>query len=270
MWGEVRELFPIHRSCVYLNNAGVSPPSVRVLEALDAYHRHHATHGAPGLMARYRDTGARIKRILGELLACPPSHIALIHNTSEGMSILAQGLEWSPGDIVLGLQREYPANVYPWWNLEARGVQYVQIPATGSPEDFPLIERAMNERVRVVSVSGVNWCTGHVADLERLGRLCFHWNAILVVDVAQSLGVVPHHPEASGVAAMAGSAWKWLMGPLGLGIFYCRPDLTSSPSRTPDGSSSPRPTSTTGSICSPRWNCSRRSAFPGSENGSWP
>jgi len=48
---------------------------------------------------------------------------------------------------------------------------------------------------------------------------------ILVVDMAQGLGVVPLDPEKARVSAMAGSAWKWLMGPVGLGIFFCHPSL---------------------------------------------
>jgi len=199
MWNEIRELFPVHESCVYLNNAGVSPPSIRVLEALEAYHACHARHGCAELFTRYRHTGKRIKEILGALLSCPPDTLALTRNTSEGMNIVAQGLDWNPGDIVLGLHHEYPANVYPWWNLEEKGVVFRQLPSSACPSDFSLLEQGMNDRVRLVTVSGVNWCTGHVVDLDRLGRLCSRRNALLVVDVAQSLGVVPQHPERACV-----------------------------------------------------------------------
>jgi cysteine desulfurase / selenocysteine lyase len=225
MWQEIRALFPIHKTCVYLNNAGVAPPSVRVTDALRSYHECHALHGVAELFRRYGDTGRRIKEILAGLLDCPASTLAITHNTSEGMNIVAQGLDWVPGDTVLGLDKEYPANVYPWWNLESKGVRYLQVPVFDLSDAFHRIEEAMDPSVRLVSVSGVNWCTGQVLDLARLGALCARKGIRLVVDMAQSLGIVSHPPDATGASAMAGSAWKWLMGPMGLGIFYCRPDL---------------------------------------------
>jgi len=225
MWQEIRELFPVHERVVYLNNAGVSPPSVRVLEALDAYHRTHAHYGAMRLFVEYRHMGGRIKEILAELFGCTPSSIALTHNTSEGMNIVAQGLAWSEGDTVLGLEREYPANVYPWWNLERRGVRYFRLEPTNSGGDIDALEARMDGRTRVVAISPVDWCTGYVHDLERLGAVCRRQGVLLVVDTAQTAGIVPLDMGKSGAAAMAGSAWKWLMGPVGLGVFSCDPKL---------------------------------------------
>lgn len=221
MWDKIRRLFPIHEHCVYLNNAGVCPASIRVLDALEGYHRTHALYGWKKLQAEYRKTGARIKELLSGLLRCEPSSIALVHNTSEGMNIVAQGLSWRPGDVVLGLDREYPANVYPWWNLQSKGVRYVQIEPTRSDEDLSALESRMDSAVRVVAISAVDWCSGHVYDLSRLGEACRKRGILLVVDVAQALGTVPLDAEGTHAAAMAGSAWKGLMGPVGVGIFYC-------------------------------------------------
>ena len=225
MWQEVRDLFPIHRQCAYLNNAGVTPPSLRVLEALEAYHRLHADQGWPRAGRVVREAGTGIKRILAELLRCPPTSLALVHNTSEGMNIVAQGLRWSPGDTVLGFDREYPANVYPWWNLERKGVRLVRLEPTDPGDELRHLERELHGRVRVVAVSAVDWRTGAVRDLAALGGACKRQGVLLIVDVAQALGVVPLDPRATGMAALAGSAWKWLLGPVGLGILYVSEEL---------------------------------------------
>jgi len=225
MWREIRKLFPVHERVVYLNNAGVSPPSVRVLEALEKYHRTHAQQGAMRLFLEYRHMGGRIKEILAGLLGCEPSSLAITHNTSEGMNIVAQGLAWSDGDTVLGLEREYPANVYPWWNLERRGVRFVRLEPTNTGRDIDALEAHMDGSTRVLAISPVDWCTGYVHDLERLGALCRRHGVLLVVDTAQTAGIVPLDARSAGAAAMAGSAWKWLMGPVGLGLFYCDPAL---------------------------------------------
>ncbi len=221
MWDEIRNLFPIHKHCVYLNNAGVAPPSVRVLEALESFHGEHARFGWKQTGARHRDVGPRIKAILSDLIRCPPERIALTHNTSEGMSIIAQGLSWQPGDGILGLDEEYPANVYPWMNLESRGVRFIRVKPTHTEEDAQRLIEKIDHRIRLVSVSRVDWCTGAVLDLAALGRACRDSGTLLVADMAQALGIVELDPERMGIAAMAGSAWKWLMGPVGLGIFTC-------------------------------------------------
>ena len=225
MWDEIRELFPIHEHCAYLNNAGVSPPSLRVLESLEGSHREHALYGVPKLLPKFMDTGTRIKEILADLLQCSPSCIALTHNTSEGMNIVAQGFPWKDGDCVLGLDREYPANVYPWWNLEKKGVRHLRQKPSHSGEDLAALKRSIDSKVRMVAVSAVDWCSGYTLDLSDLGEFCRDKGVLLVADIAQALGVVPLNPEASGVAAMAGSGWKWLMGPIGVGVFYCHPTL---------------------------------------------
>jgi selenocysteine lyase/cysteine desulfurase len=225
MWDEIRKLFPIHEQCTYLNNAGVAPPSRRVLESLDAYHRDHALYGFQKAVLAFKDTGPEIKEILAEFLGCAPACVALTHNTSEGMNIVAQGYPWKPGDCVLGMDLEYPANVYPWWNLERRGVRHLRLKPTNSEQDLSALENRIDASVRVVAVSAVDWCSGFVLDLARLGALCSERGVLLVVDVAQALGAMPLEAEAAGVAAMAGSGWKWLMGPVGVGVFYCHPNL---------------------------------------------
>ncbi|MEW6443340.1 MAG: aminotransferase class V-fold PLP-dependent enzyme [bacterium] len=225
MWAEIRKLFPICERCVYLNNAGVCPPSLRVLEALEAHHRNHALHGWGKVRAEIAGTEVRIKEILAGLLGCKPSSIALVHNTSEGMSIVAQGLSWRPGDVVVGLDREYPANVYPWVNLQAKGVRHVRLRPTHSNEDIVLLESSLDPSVKVVAVSAVDWCTGHVYDLARLGEACRERGIWLVADVAQAMGTVPVDAASTHAAALAGSAWKGLTGPLGVGVFYCSDPL---------------------------------------------
>jgi selenocysteine lyase/cysteine desulfurase len=225
MWDEIRKLFPIHEHCTYLNNAGVAPPSTRVLESLEAYHRDHALYGFHKAAVKYKDTGTELKAILAQLLGCSPSCIALTHNTSEGMNIVAQGYPWNEGDCILGLDLEYPANVYPWWNLEKRGVRHLRLKPAHSAEDMATLKDNIRVPVRMVAVSAVDWCSGFVLDLADLGEFCHRRDVLLVVDMAQALGVIPLEPETTGISAMAGSGWKWLMGPVGVGVFYCHADL---------------------------------------------
>jgi selenocysteine lyase/cysteine desulfurase len=71
----------------------------------------------------------------------------------------------------------------------------------------------------------VQFTSGFTANLAEVGEFCRHRDIDLVVDVAQSLGALPVRPEEWGVSAMAGSGWKWLLGPVGSGIMYTSPEF---------------------------------------------
>jgi cysteine desulfurase/selenocysteine lyase len=145
----------------------------------------------------------------------------LIHNTAEGMNFISHGLKLSAGDDVILLQNEYPSNIYPWRHLEKKGVKLVTTPMETSPESFlKELNRSITPKTRVISLSAVHWCTGMPFPLEKIGKLCKE-NAIdFVIDGAQGVGMQPLDVRSANIDYMAFSAWKWLMGPLGLGVLF--------------------------------------------------
>ncbi len=80
------------------------------------------------------------------------------------------------------------------------------------------------EKTRAVSLSAVHWCTGMPLPLERIGKLCREMEIEFGVDGAQGVGMRPMDVKAANISFMAFSAWKWLMGPLGLGVLYVEKD----------------------------------------------
>jgi selenocysteine lyase/cysteine desulfurase len=87
------------------------------------------------------------------------------------------------------------------------------------------LERATTDRTRLVAVSHVQFTSGYAADLAELGEFCHQRGIDLVVDVAQSLGSLPVRPRECRISAMAGSGWKWLLGPVGSGVMYTSPEF---------------------------------------------
>ncbi len=130
---------------------------------------------------------------------------------------------------------EFPSNHWPWVLQRHRGVELVLAPdvdpGLGLPDGRPRawsmadVEALTTERTRVIALSHVQFASGYAADLEQLGRFCTELGIDLVIDAAQSLGVLPLRPREHGVSAVVASAWKWLLSSRGAGLMYTTPEL---------------------------------------------
>ncbi len=220
-WQHVYDAFPVNRELIWLNNCGTTPAGAHVVAAVQRFLEGYSRRGILTDAGNYAEFGHRIKTILGKLLGCRERELALIHNTAEGMNFLSRGIALFPGDEIVLLENEYPSNVYPWRHWAQKGVSLVHAPMAQTPEMFlEKLAVRLNARTRVVAVSAVHWCTGMPLPIAAIGRLCRERDILLIVDGAQGVGMQPMDVAATGISAMAFSAWKWLMGPLGLGVLY--------------------------------------------------
>ena len=220
-WNPIYTAFPVNQEMIWLNNCGTIPAGTHIVRALSRYMEGYARKGILTETAVFTAVQRNIKIILSRLLNCLPEELALIHNTAEGMNFISHGLKLSAGDDVILLQNEYPSNIYPWRHLEKKGVKLVTTPMETSPESFlKELNRSITPKTRAISLSAVHWCTGMPFPLEKIGKLCKE-NAIhFVVDGAQGAGMQPLDVRSANIDYMAFSAWKWLMGPLGLGVLF--------------------------------------------------
>ncbi len=167
----------------------------------------------------------RVRRLVGRLINAAPDSIALTRSTAHGMSLLAGGLAWRPGDNVVGAMGEYPANVYPWMALAADGVELRQATPTDGRISVESVLNLMDERTRVVALSHVEFWNGFRVDVEAIGAECRSRGIIFAVDVMQSVGALRVDTERMPIDFCAAGAGKWLMGPPGIGFCFCKPAL---------------------------------------------
>jgi len=167
---------------------------------------------------------AAARRSAAELLSCTTDEIAFVPNTSTGIHLVADGLDWRPGDGVVVFDRDFPANVRPWQRLARRGVTLSWVPMHQGGYDLDDVAAAIGPATRLVAVSHVNFATGFRSDLDRICDLAAQAGALVCVDAVQSLGVLPLSVAATPVDFLAAGAHKWLGGPPGTGVFYCRRD----------------------------------------------
>lgn len=224
-WDRIHADFPVNKHLIWMNNCGTTPVGdlarKAVADWLEAY-------GNQGTMAEgYSYTGIRtaIQHRLERLLGAQPGEIALIHHTAEGMNFISHGLSLDPGDEILILENEYPSNVYPWEHWRDKGVRLRTVPMADNPKTFLEGFRAtIGPRTRAASMSSVHWCTGMALPLEDLGRICADHGMTWIVDGSQGVGMVDLDVKKAGIHYMAFSGWKWLLGPLGLGVLYVSRD----------------------------------------------
>lgn len=207
---------------VYLNHAAVSPWPRR---AVDAVCRFASENGATGALhyPRWLETEQRLRERLRTLLcARSADEVALVKNTSDGLSIVASGLTWSRGDSIVGIDCDFPSNRVVWESLRAGGVEFRPVDVNAVPDPEAALMAACDASTRLLAVSWVHYVTGLGLDLERLGRFCRPRGILLCVDAIQGLGALPIDVQACQIDFLAADGHKWLLGPEGLGVFYCR------------------------------------------------
>jgi selenocysteine lyase/cysteine desulfurase len=155
-----------------------------------------------------------------EMIGCEASRIAFSLNTSEGLNILAAGLDWRQGDHIVLVNQEFPANIYPFLNLRRHGVEISIVPQRNGVVSIGDIEAAMTPRTRLVAVSWVQFLSGYVIDLAEMKSLCERRGALLSVDAIQGVGAIRLDLNATPVDFLSAGAQKWQMGPQGVGIVY--------------------------------------------------
>jgi selenocysteine lyase/cysteine desulfurase len=210
--------FPVRKNLVYLNHAAVGPLPARVAAALRAHAEDQSSFGALHWKRWYRRYD-ELREKAAAFVGGDAARIALLPSTSLALNLVAQGMDWRPGDNVVGDDLEFPANVYPWMNLAPRGVEYrIARSRDGrlTADDFaPLVD----ERTRVLAVSWVAFHSGFVFPLKELAALCRDRQALFVVDAIQGLGTMPIDAGALGIDVLAADGHKFLYGPEGLAIF---------------------------------------------------
>ncbi len=219
----VRAQMPIVREYNFMDHAAVGPLSGRAGAAmrrfLDEAEKHAYARG--GLFPESQ----RVRQLAGKLLNCHSEEITFVKSTSEGISFVANGLQFSHGDNIVTTAVEFPANIYPWMNLREVGVQLKMVPEDKGRIPLERIIDLIDERTRVVAISSVQFASGFRTDLATLGQACQERGILFCVDAIQSLGCLPIDVRAMKIDFLSADGHKWLLSPEGAGIFYCRHEL---------------------------------------------
>jgi selenocysteine lyase/cysteine desulfurase len=200
----------------------MSPLPRSTADALQKWLAEAVETGNPVWSQWVKDVEA-MRATAARTIGAHPEEIALIGNTTAGISLVAEGLDWRRGDNVVTLADEFPSNVYPWFNLESRGVETRRVPTEASGRlDIDKLAAACDDRTRVVTVSWIGFATGYRHDVKQIALVAHEKGALLFLDAIQGLGAFPLDVNEIGIDFLAADGHKWLLGPEGAGIAYIR------------------------------------------------
>jgi L-cysteine/cystine lyase len=224
---QIRAQLPAVQHGAYLNTGGCGPLPGAVADAMAEAAEYELQTGRadPTASFDFLEKIHQTRSALAHLFNVDPATIALTHNTTEGMNIVAWGLEWQPRDEVITTNLEHPGALYPLYAVSARRGVILRFADIGTGADpLPAIERALTPRTRLLVVSHVSYSSGAGFPLEEIIRLVHSRDAMVAVDGAQSAGVFDIDLTELNVDFYAISGQKWLCGPEGTGALYVRAD----------------------------------------------
>ena len=218
-WNDWRREFPITERLVHLNHAGVAPVSRRVVAAVTQFITEATTVDA-ATQRRWNERCQQVRASFARLIGAQADEIAFVKNTSEGISLVAAGVDWRAGDNVIAVDGEYPSNVYPWFGLRRCGVETRLVRPRCGRVHVDDVHALADARTRLVSVSFVDWSSGARTDLASIAALCHAHGLIFCVDGIQGVGAVQLDVEQAGIDCLAVGGHKWLLAPEGHGVLF--------------------------------------------------
>src|SRR5215468_11335713 len=220
MNSEIRKLFPVTQNYIYLNHAAVCPISIPVYERMQRHTRDLLENGS----VHFREWGAAVRQtreLAARFINAAPEEIAFAPNTSAGLAMIANGLDWRAGDNIVTADCEFPANVIPWMRIKREfGVEVKMARERDCRLEAEEILALIDDRTRVVALSFVEFASGFRNDLAAIGRHCRERDVLFVVDAIQGLGALGLDVEACAIDALSADAHKFLLGPDGVALFY--------------------------------------------------
>jgi cysteine desulfurase / selenocysteine lyase len=214
--------FPISKSKIFMAHAAVTGLAGPAAEAMSELIRKCSED-----FRDFSETLALIKQTresAGRLLHASPDEIALLGPTSLGLSLVANGIAWAPGDEVVCYLDDYPANVYPWINLRDKGVvvRFIE-PAQIGELTVEAVERTLTPKTKLVALASCSFISGFRIDIAAIGKLLRERGILFCLDAIQTLGAFPTTVEH--VDFLSADAHKWLLGPVAIGVVYVKKEL---------------------------------------------
>ena len=218
-----RHLFDIPDDVAYLNCSFVSPLMNNVRDA----GQHGVTRKAhPWLLKpeHFFSEVEVVRALFAELIAARSDDVAIVPSVTYGMAVAAANIEVAAGDGIVVLEHEFPSNVLPWMELQkTRGARIVTVPQPSDGDWTSAVLDVIDERVAIAALSHAHWIYGDVIDLVKVGMRCREVGAALVLDMAQSLGVLPFSVHEVQPDFLIAPTYKFLLGPYSLAFLYAKP-----------------------------------------------
>ena len=222
----IRSDFPLLAEVCYLDSAATSLSPEPVLQAMLEYERHYRANVGRGVhrlsqiaSQKYWDAHRKVAAFIG----AREGETVFTRNTTEAITLVAEGLTWRPGDRVVTTRLEHHSNLLPWMRLRDRkGVDLAIVPpAPDGTVTAEAVAEAVDDRTRLVAITHASNVLGNLLPVREIGRVAQDHGALFLVDGAQSVPHLPVSVSDLGCDFLCFSGHK-MLGPTGTGVLWMR------------------------------------------------
>jgi cysteine desulfurase/selenocysteine lyase len=221
----IRGDFPLIADLIYLDSAAMSISPEPVLSAMLEYEHHYRANVGRGVhrlsqiaSQKYWDAHQKVKRFIG----AKEGEVVFTRDATEGINMVAKGLDWNPGDHVITTMLEDHSNLVPWLHLREQGVECQILPVTtGYSLDLDRLEETITNRTRLVAVTHASGVFGTITPVEKISRICRDHGVLLLVDGTHSVPHIPVDVSSLGCDFLCFSGDR-MLGPSGSGVLWMK------------------------------------------------
>ncbi|WP_394973773.1 aminotransferase class V-fold PLP-dependent enzyme [uncultured Croceitalea sp.] len=226
-WELVKSQFNIAEGLSYFNNASLGASSIKIQQETQKF--RNLLDGFPSkyMWGGWSDEKEAVRKKVANLLAVNREEIALIHNTTEGMNLIARSFDLQPGDEIIIANHEHASGTIPWevWQ-ESKGIKLIrpELPVLPkSVEELTAVYRkAITPKTKLISMCHIVNTNGMILPVKEVSKIAHEKGILVAVDGAQSAGMFTIDLSDLGCDFYTASSHKWLFSPKGVGIFYAR------------------------------------------------
>ena len=223
---KIRSQIPALDKSIYMNTGGTGPMPRSVMDVVIDTYETAGTQGAdvPTIRGPIKEQFEETRKTVAKFFGVTQEEIALLRSVSEGLSTVAYGMDWSPGDKVIVTDEEHTSGIMIWLSLaEQKGIKVKKLALVADKSELLAnLDRIMTDRTRLLCLSHVTTDTGTKLPVADICKMAHDRGVPVAYDAAQSAGQFPIDLAAMDCDFYACTGHKWLLGGWGTGIFYAK------------------------------------------------
>ena len=226
-WKRIKGQFQFANGLHYFNNASLGPSPIPVMEATNRFRGLLDGFPSKYMWGGWNEEKENVRKKVADFFSVSNEEIALIHNTTEGMNLIARSFDLQAGDEVIVANHEHPSGTIPWevWQ-ETKGIKLIRpelpILPKNPAELVKIYQKAITRKTKIISMCHMVNTNGMVLPVKEVSELAHKKGILIAVDGAQSAGMINVDLHNLGCDFYAASSHKWLFSPKGVGIFYAK------------------------------------------------
>lgn len=212
---------------IYLNNASTARMPKTSIQAMNDFLIKYNEYGPDSeLSDNYvKERLGNLRKVISQLIKCKQEEVILTQSVTDGINFVAGGMKFRSASNIItrGSSHEHPANHYPWVRTGQKiGLREIAIDETGYFQ-LDSLKKMIDENTQLVVLSHALFNTGAILPVEEIGDYLAQKSIPYFIDAAQTVGCI-NDVDVNKIKCdfMSFNGSKWLCGPMGMGIFFCK------------------------------------------------